>query len=232
VVSVTAVPDPLGDHRDADLRRAFPHLVRPYKEHWVVDLAENADLPRHHARKLRAARAAVELERADCPAQWAGEFAALYSGLIARHGIEGAARFSCTSLARQMALPGFDAFRARIDDETVAMMLFVTNGSDAYYHLGAANERGYAAAASYALMAAALDHFAARGFARLLLGSGAGIEAESASGLDRFKKGWATRSVPGYLCGRIADLGAYERLSAGREAIYFPAYRAPTAGSQ
>jgi hypothetical protein len=50
-------------------------------------------------------------------------------------------------------------------------------------------------------------------------------------GLEEFKRGFANSQVPFVTHEIVCDPGAYERLSAGRDAgDYFPAYRAPSPG--
>ena len=86
---------------------------------------------------------------------------------------------------------------------------------------------GYEAGASYALYAAAVEHFAPR-VAWLDLGAGAGVSAAT-EGLTQFKRGFATGTRPAFFCGRIGDRDAYEALAtqAGSDSgeLYFPAYR-------
>src|SRR5437762_10081377 len=40
VVTMSAVTDPFGGYDNADLRRAFRDVVKPFKEHWIVDLRD------------------------------------------------------------------------------------------------------------------------------------------------------------------------------------------------
>ena len=109
--------------------------------------------------------------------------------------------------------------------ELVAAHLWLVRGDVAYSHLAASSREGYRLGAAYALYAKAIEHF--RSELRFLnLGAGAG--GDSASGLERFKRGWATGTRPVYLCGKVFDKDAYERLSrAKRSAAFFPAYREP-----
>ena len=39
LVSLVAVTDPLADVKESELRETFNHLVRPYKEHFIMDLS-------------------------------------------------------------------------------------------------------------------------------------------------------------------------------------------------
>ena len=51
------VTDPLGDYDLALLRASFPELARPFKQHYVIDLAEAPSkfVSRHHQRNARSA---------------------------------------------------------------------------------------------------------------------------------------------------------------------------------
>ncbi len=81
--------------------------------------------------------------------------------------------------------------------------------------------------ASYALYAFAIEQL--RSEVRwLALGSSPGNSDDDASdGLGRFKQGWATETRQAYLCGKVLEPKAYNRLAgeAHAETRYFPAYR-------
>ena len=237
LVSVTLVPDPFGAWGLEDLRRAFPDRCVPFKEHFVVDLsrppAESAS--RHHRRDAaRAARRAhVELVRDR--ASFLDEWQMLYERVVQRHGVSGIAAFSRRAFARQLALPDLVAFRA-VDaasaGQSLGAALWIVDDAVAFYHLAAATDAGYRAGVSYALVAAALDHFADQGLRWASLGAGAGT-SDRADGLTRFKAGWATGRRTAYLCGRVLDRARYTELARGQPSSstdWFPAYRAGTAG--
>lgn len=231
LVSLVAVADPLGGYEAADLRRAFPDLVRPFKQHFTVALGQplGAFVDGHHQRNARKALAALAVERCPDPARLAGEWTDLYANLTARHGIAGPAAFPPASLARQLAVPGLNLFCARLEGEIVGMTLWYADAAVGYYHLGAYSERGYALRASFALFWHALDHFTAAGLRELDLGAGAGLKDDPGGGLARFKRGWATGSRMAHLCGRIFDPARYAELAragGAGAADYFPAYRA------
>jgi hypothetical protein len=229
LVSVVAVPDPLGGHTPDDLRAAFPDRLVPFKTHYVIDLqAPEHRYGEHHRRNVRIAHEGVEVQRLADPSSAGETWPKLYAGLIERHAIDGPAAFSQGALSRQLAVPGLSVFCARQGQRVVGMALFYAVSDDAYYHLGAYDEAGYAAKASYALFDRAIAWFRRQGFHRLLLGSGAGLSSDGTDGLSRFKRGWATGTVPGYLGGRILDKAAYRALSGNRGTDFFPAYRAPS----
>lgn len=230
LVSLVLVSDPLGGYDCALLSDLFPDLMRPYKSHYVVELDRPpfARLPTHHRRNLRRALGGVSVEVCTDPWQFLDQWTALYDVLIARHDIRGMTAFSPQSFAGQFQVPGLVALRATEGDATVAMHLWVRRGRYAYYHLGAASERGYALRAAYALMHRAIEHFGSAGCEWLDLGAGAGAAAGDGDGLSRFKQGWGTGTMPAYLCGRILDRAAYDWLYRRRAASgsdYFPAYR-------
>jgi hypothetical protein len=232
LVSLVLVTDPFGEFEPRDLPNCFPDLVAPFKEHFVVDLRRPLSLPAtdHHRRNLRKALGAVAVELVDQPAELGDEWVRLYHQLIARHEISGLAAFSPAALARQLQVPGMVALRASRGDETVGVTLWCVQGEVGYYHLGAYSEEGYRWRASFALFWRAIESFAERGLRWLSLGAGAGLEANPADGLSRFKRGWATGTRTVYLCGRVYDSERYAALTAAngtQGASFFPAYRAP-----
>jgi hypothetical protein len=109
------------------------------------------------------------------------------------------------------------------------MQLWLTEGELAWHHLSGYAPAGYRwGGASYALMQAALAHLAARGVRTADLGAAAGLDGDRADGLESFKRGWATRTAPAWLCGAVLDPAAYRELCAGRAGAYFPLYRDPS----
>lgn len=229
LVALSLVTDPFCDFGGPDgLRRAFPDLVRPFKEHFVVDLAvpESERVSEHHRRNARRAAQLLTVELAANTHTLLDEWHELYGHLIERHGIRGIAAFSRESFAAQLQVPGLVAFRALEGGKPVGITLWYIQGDAALYHLGAYSPAGYALRASFALFQKALEHFAQVGLRWAGLGSGAGTEGQGSDGLRRFKEGWSTGTRTAYLCGRIFDPEAYAEL-AGRAAPtrYFPAYR-------
>jgi hypothetical protein len=230
LVSVGIVTDPFGEFVPADLHRAFPARVTPYKQHFVVDLRafSEATLDAHHRRNVRWASKRVAVVPCDRPLAHLEAWEGLYGVLRERHGVTGMARFSKAAFALQLAQPDLVAMRATADGETVGMVLWLCRDDVAYYHLAAYNERGYALKASFALFQAAIDHFAANGRRWLALGAGAGVVGDNTDGLTRFKAGWANGQRQVYFCGRIGQPVRYDALSAASgagDSPYFPAYR-------
>lgn len=231
-VSLALVADPFGDHDEAYLKECFGDVVAPFKQHFVADLGrEPAEFVHaHHRRNARRAAREVEVEACARAADFLGDWCALYRVLVARHEVRGIAAFSEQSFARQLGVPGARALRAVRDGETVGMLLWYVQGDVAHYHLGAYSERGYELRASFALFQFALGHFARAGLRWLNLGGapGAGGAAAAASGLGRFKQGWASDARTAYFCGRVFDRGRYDEIVRAKGApatAYFPAYR-------
>jgi hypothetical protein len=226
LVSLTLVTDPFGAAAPAQLAEWFPDRCVAFKEHHVVDLShpplETAS--RHHRRDAARALRGAEVELVGEPPAFLDEWTALYEGLVRRHGVQGVARFSRRSFARQLELRDLVAFRARSGDTLLGGSLWIASERAAYYHLAATTDEGNRLGVSYALVAVALEHFAQGGWAWASLGAGAGL-SDSEDGLTRFKRGWASGTRTAYLCGRVLDREAYAALGGGAEA-YFPAYRA------
>ena len=235
IVSLSLVADPFGEYNAAELRRSFPDILFPFKEHFVVDLkrAPEEFVVAHHRRNARRALESLKLEVCTGDAKdLAVEWTHLYAHLVERHEIRGLTAFSPASFAKQMTVPGLTALRATLEDKTVGMMLWYENGRGvAYYHLGAYSPEGYKQRASFALFWYAVEHFAAAGLSWLCLGAGAGLSDSDEDGLSRFKRGWSTGTRTAYFCGRVFDRRRYEELSRARGidvsvTAYFPAYRA------
>ena len=232
LVSVVVVTDPFAPVALSQLDATFNRGAVPFKRHHVVELGRTvADLASpHHRRNARRAWEAVAVECVDDPTSALDDWRRLYAVLVRRHAIAGLTAFSSESFARLLALLGLVAFRAVAERETVGMLLWVTQGDVAYYHLGAYSERGYELRASFALFWRAIEWFTASGrFAWLSLGASAGVDCANSSGLDRFKSGWSTTTRTAYLARHVAQPERYEALvrAAGQwHSSYFPAYRA------
>jgi hypothetical protein len=228
LVSLVLVADPFGDHSPEQLERDFNRGAVPFKNHQVVELGPPVETlaSAHHRRNARKALGSMEVERVEDLSKLLEDWLKLYDVLIQRHEIQGIARFSRTSFAAQFEVPGLVAFRAHVDGQTVGMLLWLTQGDVAYYHLGAYSEAGYALNASFALFWRAIEWFT--GKVRWLdLGAGAGL-TDGSGGLDRFKSGWATGTRMAYLCRHVFQPDRYEAISRQRgtqNAAFFPSYR-------
>lgn len=225
-VSVVLVADPCQGAAPEELARAFP-LCRAFKTHYVIDRGAGAPaLSKHHRDRVRRAhrhcrvRVAPLRENLDA-------WCALYADLIAKHGIVGAAAFSRGAFEGLAELAGLTCFLSETADGSIlGMQLWLRHGDVAYSHLTATNADGYKLLATYALYAAAIEHFAD---CRVLdFGGGAGTTDDPENPLAWFKRGFSNASLMAHLCGAVLDDASYRRLAAERDAgEFFPAYRAP-----
>ena len=228
LVSVTLVADPLLDWDRALLERSF-EVVRPLGAHYVIDIGKPDFRPSpHHGRALRrAAVHDIEFRIDACPVGFAPAWSRLYELLVEHAGISGLRRFSEAIFGRMLAVPGTVVVTAWERDELLGADWYFEDGERAYAHLSAYSKAGYARAASYPMMDAALRHFAGRG-ARLMDLGGVPVVGGGGEGLARFKEGWSTRTLPSWLCGRRLNPTLYDQLclQTGTQAVdYFPAYR-------
>lgn len=222
-VSVVLALDPLLAPDPRDLATSF-QFARPFKKHFLIDRRQGAvSLSRHHRYEIRRAARGCSVRKVDLAAHLK-TWAALYGRLVKRHAITGIQCFSEGYFATLAALPGVTAYAAFCDEQIVAMSLWLRHGERAYSHLSAADDAGYRASATYLLYAEAIADF---GDCRWLdLGGTAGSEDDDASGLARFKRGFANMTADAWLCGQVLDERAYTELSRGLPATaFFPAYR-------
>jgi hypothetical protein len=232
LVSVALVADPFTPLSTVELRDCFD-VVRPFKEHHVVELAGpvEAGVSKHHRYYARKALRRLRVEPAADPAAHLDEWTDLYARLAARHGLGGIKAFSRGAFAAQLAVPGLVMLRALEGDVAVGAHLWLVQGGVAYSHLAAFDDAGYALGAAYALYWEALRLFGETMPDRVRwvdLGAGAGTSGDADDGLTAFKRGWTATTRTKHFCGRILDAAAYRSLAAARGALasdYFPAYR-------
>jgi hypothetical protein len=221
LVSLVLVADPLGNYERGDLDTCFD-FVRPFKEHFVIDL-QNVQICKHHRRNIQKAKREVYVELCSGPLEWLDDWVRLYGELVERHNIQGIARFSRTSFRKQLQVPELDIFGAIHEDEVVGMSLWYVQGGIGYYHLGASSGKGYELGASFSLFQAAIELYE-DSLWWLNLGAGAGIKGEE-DGLTRFKRGWTTETRSAYLCGKVLNHEIYQELASSTDGGFFPAYR-------
>ena len=125
---------------------------------------------------------------------------------------------------RLFASPRSRLFEARgPDGDLAAAAIAVTSDGFLHYYLSGTADAHRRRAPSKNLIVAVTEHAEGLG---LPMNLGGGIEP--GDGLEEFKRGFANRELPFRTHELICDPGAYERLSAGREAPgFFPLYRAP-----
>jgi len=228
LVAVALLADPFGGWTIETLEHCFADVLVHFKDHFVVELGPDPlrHVDPHHRRNAARAERELAVEEISDPVAFLDDWEALYTNLVRRHEIRGAARFSRASFAAQLAVPGLVALRASKEGATVGAALWYQQGDVAYYHLAAYNPQGYEHGASFALFARALELFAARGLAWVSLGAGAGASGNSDDGLSRFKRGWSTGTRPAWFGGRVLQPAAYEELAGAGRQSWFPAYRA------
>lgn len=230
-VTLALVTDPFGNYSPEYLKRCFPDVMIPFKQHYVVDLKQIPSnfIVEHHRRNARKALQRVTIEVCPNPSAFLNDWVALYDVLIQRHKIRGITAFSRQSFACQMEVPGLVVFRASAESQTVGMLLWYVIGNIAYYHLGAYNEAGYKLRASFAMFWYAIHFFAEMEIEWLDLGAGAGIHETTDDGLSRFKRGWSNGTCWAYFCGRVLDREKYQNIVSQLESLsnvnYFPVYR-------
>jgi Acetyltransferase (GNAT) domain len=228
LVSLACVAEPFCPLSEDDLRQMF-RIVRPLGQHYIVDLTTSAALSprRHHRRKLRRAASDVVVDIVERPVALLDAWLQLYGTLAQRHSIRGRRRFSPAIFAAQFAVPGAVVFCARRSGRLLGADWYFEDGERVFAHLSAYSDEGYACSVSYPMLAAAIEHFSATASV-LDLGGTPSVSASDPAGLAAFKAGWATRTLPPYLCGIDLMPGEYCRLSNGRpasDADFFPYYR-------
>ena len=228
LASVTLVTPPAGNFSPALLRRAFPDLLRPFKEHYLVNLSEDLDLAvnSHHRYYARRSRKQHQIGLHPLPVDLWEDWNRLYGELMIRHAISGVAAFSPEGFRRQLAMPEMLAFAARKDGEITGIQLWLGHGDWVYHHLSAYSQTGYRTRVSYGLMWEALGFFKQQGFAFADLGAAAG-NVRQKDGLSAFKSGWSNEKGTVYLGGRIVNRKLYRHLSGDAASPFFPAYRDP-----
>jgi GNAT acetyltransferase-like protein len=229
LVSLALVTDPFGDYDESYLRRCFPDLAVPFKEHYVVDLEkpQTEGVSRRHRKEARRALRHVSVQVHPDPPGFLDTWMRLHSHLIAKHNVKGIAAFSRSAFADQLATPGTVALSASYLGEPVAATLYIVHDDVAYGHILGCTDIGYEQSALYALISFAIDHFS--GSLRWLdmMGVPGGQDAGS-EGIRRFKQGWTHETRTAWLCGRILNRARYAEIvdaTGTRTARYFPAYR-------
>ena len=229
LVSLALVTDPFGAYDEPYLRRCFPDLVIPFKEHHVVDLEKprNRAVSKHHRYEARKALRQVSVRVHPRPAEFLDEWMALHRHLIIKHDIEGIAAFSRSAFADQLSTPGMVALRATFAGDPVAAILHFVHADVAYAHILGCTDVGYQQGALYALLWSAIEHFT--GSVRWLDVMGVpGAQDAGSEGIRQFKRGWSRETRTAWLCGRVLDRERYTTLvnAAGAPpSSYFPAYR-------
>ena len=227
LICLAVVTEPFGSYDIDHLLRCFKDVVKPYKEHYIVDLSRplHEIVSRNRRKKAQRALNQLSIELCPEPAHMVEEWVSLYRNLIMKHRITGIRKLSVEAFAKQLSIPGIVMFRATHRGVTVGATLWFVQGDVAYGHLAAFSDTGYDLMASYAL-----DWYSIRYFADSLrwLDFGAGVTNGGNDGLSLYKRGWATGTRTAYLCGRIFNRVRYEEIAEKKglgSVNYFPAYR-------
>jgi hypothetical protein len=229
LVTLALVTDPFAEVEPAYLHQTFNQVVFPFKEHYVADLQRPINEIANRRRRKHARRALrkITVEISDKPLEYLDEWVGLYNTLIERHQIKDFRKFSRRAFAKQLSIPGTIILRALSEGVAVGAQLYYLQGEVVYCHLGAFSQLGYELGASYALDWSSIEYFAAR--ARWLdFGAGAGTVSDGTSGLNQYKRGWATDMRTAYFCGHIFDAEKYAQIVQAKgifDTNYFPAYR-------
>jgi hypothetical protein len=223
LVSLVLVTDCLGQADRAFLEAHFDH-VRPYKTHFVHDARQDGAYTKHHRDRVRRARRVCEtrvIELADHLDGWW----ACYQTLVAKHAIGGIQNFPRSYFEALSRVPGIITIGAFAGGELVSAHIWLRADDKLYAHLAASTAAGYRLRSAFAIYDHAIQQF--RGECVIDFGGGAGVEASESDGLAAFKRGFANRTLENFLCGRILDRAAYDRLCAARAGgdTFFPAYR-------
>ena len=230
-VTISLAADPFAPVSAADLSQYF-QIVRPFKNHFVIDINDqtNRHISQHHRYYARRALKHMEVNLVDSDEACLDDWMRLYQILVDRHELKGLKAFSKRAFAVQFKVPGLMIFRASRNGRTVGMHLWYLQSGVAYSHLAAFDREGYLLCAAYALHWLAIDEFKRNHGSELRwidLGAGAGATEKRSDGLSTFKRGWATSEKVKYFCGSIFDQEAYESLTMRirSDSNYFPLYR-------
>ncbi len=225
-VSVTLALD---DYHRPSLEQLSAHFdsVRPFKTHFIIDrqAGEVKLSTNHHYKINRALKEVVvqEIALSTYLSQWED----IYRNLVMRHGLKGIHDFPPAHFEALAVMPSVVCVGGFHGGVLVAAHIWVVHDGCVHSHLTASSELGYELRASYAV-----NDFSIRLFSRarvINLGGGAGSTDDPSDGLARFKRGFANAKAHGYICGKILDPKAYDRLTQGVEGgTYFPLYRSPS----
>lgn len=231
LVSVVLVTDPFAHEAVEVMETLAPDVLRPYKDHYVVDLTLPVEKMGRASRRgtaMRAARA-LDLSIEGAAGVDADEWTALYEHVIARHRVTGPAAFSSDSLNAQLAVPGALFASARHHGELVAAQFCLRQGEVVYSHLAASSAEGYRLRAMHALDLFVLESLASTA-SWFDFGGGGGAPGDAADGLSQYKSSWATGVRPTWLAGLVLNRQSYDAatiLQGSPQDGYFPAYRRP-----
>ena len=211
----------------------FPDLCSRFKDHVIVLSRGFMDnMSKHH--RDRALKACKSLEVrgyvSDCLPSWY-RFNEMNNQ---HHGVDPDSMkgFPMHMMRAQSKVPGFRAYRAILGDKVVGITTWMVQGNIAYSHTTAMGSLGRKHMAGFALYFESMRHMITDGVEAFDLGSYPSTKDGSGSGLEAYKKGWSSFTLPSYLLGKILDRSKYEELSIRKldsvdltKGNYFPSYR-------
>lgn len=221
IISLVLVTDPFFHRPLAQLEQTFD-TVSAYKRHLLHDFTQDRTYSKHHRDRVRVAEKKLDVKRialTDHMEEWVN----LYQALIEKHGIKGIQAFSQHYFEELAKLEPI-MFGAFSNGALVCGHLCIEHEGYAYSHLTASSPEGYRLRATFAVYDHTLRYFRDHGAKAFDLGAGAGL-TDVSDGLTQFKHGFSNAETLCYLCGKILDKPQYEALSAGKETVFFPAYR-------
>lgn len=229
LVCLSLVADPFGGYDVPYLRRCFPDVVIPFKEHYVIDLEKplNETVSKHHRYYARKALRRVSVQVHPRPPTFLDEWMDLHQHLVIKHNIQGIRAFSRQAFAEQLSVPGVVVLSAIFGNEAVAAMMYFVQDDVVYAHVLGCTDVGYELGALYAVLWFAVGHF--QGTSRWLDIMGVpGLHDAGSDGIRRFKRGWSRDTRTAWFCGRILNPTRYAEIvnvTRSSQASYFPSYR-------
>lgn len=231
LVSMVIVSDPFAKVSVEYLTTHFD-IVKPFKEHVVVDLeADWASLvKKNHRYYARRSLKKMDVEIVFQPERLLNEWVELYQNLIYRHNITGIRAFSRSCFENQLKLPGLFVVvgRSRDNNQVIGMHLVIVQGYNAYSHLAAYSKEGYGIRAAYGIYWETIRYLHSISCRLFDIGAMAGTSDSHENGLWAYKTGWSDYKIPVYLCGKILNIENYVsecRRSGLINNNFFPAYR-------
>jgi Acetyltransferase (GNAT) domain len=191
---VSLIVDPMWCPELPVLRDAFD-TCRPFREHYFVDRAAEVHYQKRHRNRLNQARRAGRVEEVRL-AEHLGRWHELYAQNVTSRQI--GQPFTRDYFAQLAALPTLKTVAVLIDDEVVAMTLWIRHWDTLYLHDGASSVTGFEFSAGYAAYAHAIENETTCRY--ILLGGSAGFRDERREGLARFRRGFSNGSIHSYLC--------------------------------
>jgi hypothetical protein len=227
LICVSLVIPPLTSFPDSFCQQF--DICRPYKDHYLLDLSIplNKTISKSRRKDVRKVSKNLRVELDKPPNINLDEWTFLYSNLVRRHKITGIRSFSEFSFKKQISIPETHFFRVTIDGILIGGNLFFTQGDIVYAHLSAFTDEGYDLGAPYVVKWVAINYFFEH-FKWINFGGSTSNNQKNTTGLDIFKKGWSSQTMPSFFCGKILNKNKYYEImknTPNSNEKWFPAYR-------